>query len=386
MRNRFISTLELVRLLARGASVEQLLSPCADDSAHLLMRMSMLFNIFGNAENANALQLQALGLQQHYSLPASTKPATLRLLVILKNGFSLDNTPFEFLIDGADIDVEILYVTIDSPLPESLPDHDIVFIAIAQFEHYRPLFDRIAPLLESDAGPVINMPAREFGFERDRLNDLLAGIPGQIVPKTNKVRRDELLGLVDREVLSFPVIVRPLLSQAGKGLDRLTSRAEACVYLTRQSEPSFYLASYVDYQSTDGQYRKCRVLLLRGQPFICHLAISSNWMVHYQSAGMERSEVKRQEEAAFMENSENEFISRHSSIFSEIAARIGIDYFVIDCAETQDGKLLFFEADNVSIIHAADSVDLFPYKQVQMRKVFQAFRSLLDSARHERAR
>jgi len=53
----------------------------------------------------------------------------------------------------------------------------------------------------------------------------------------------------------------------------------------------------------------------------------------------------------------------------------------IDCGETPDGKLLIFEVDSCMIVHALDPVELFPYKQTQMHKLFAAFRQMLLNAR-----
>ena len=47
-----------------------------------------------------------------------------------------------------------------------------------------------------------------------------------------------------------------------------------------------------------------------------------------------------------------------------------------------------FEADNTAIVHDMDPVELFPYKQTQMRKVFDAFIAMLErraAQQHERA-
>ena len=59
---------------------------------------------------------------------------------------------------------------------------------------------------------------------------------------------------------------------------------------------------------------------------------------------------------------------------------MGLDYFGIDCGETPEGELLIFEADVAMIVHAMDPPDLFPYKGPQMRKVFDAFRAMLEKA------
>jgi hypothetical protein len=63
-----------------------------------------------------------------------------------------------------------------------------------------------------------------------------------------------------------------------------------------------------------------------------------------------------------------------------LAKRVGLDYFGIDCGETPEGELLIFEADVAMIVHAMDPPDLFPYKGPQMRKVFEAFRAMLERA------
>jgi hypothetical protein len=50
----------------------------------------------------------------------------------------------------------------------------------------------------------------------------------------------------------------------------------------------------------------------------------------------------------------------------------------VDCAETRDGRLLVFEADNTAIVHDMDPPDVFPYKPPQMRKIFAAFTAMLS--------
>ena len=127
----------------------------------------------------------------------------------------------------------------------------------------------------------------------------------------------------------------------------------------------------------DGLYRKARIALIDGRPYICHLAISDCWIVHYQSAGMAESASKRKEEACFMQNFDTDFALRHQNALLAIAERLALDYVVIDCAETPDGHLLIFEIDNAGWVHATDSIERFPYKQAHMKKLFAAFRAML---------
>jgi hypothetical protein len=59
---------------------------------------------------------------------------------------------------------------------------------------------------------------------------------------------------------------------------------------------------------------------------------------------------------------------------------VELEYVGIDCGETPNGELLVFEVDSGMTIHSMDPVDIFPYKQPQMRKVFRAFRQMLIDA------
>ena len=104
-------------------------------------------------------------------------------------------------------------------------------------------------------------------------------------------------------------------------------------------------------------------------------------MVHYMSAGMTISLEKRNEEALFMETFDTDFGLKHQKAFNNIVEKVGLEYFGIDCGETADGDLLIFEIDSSMTIHAMDPIDDFPYKHVQLRKVFNAFRDLLNSTK-----
>ena len=49
----------------------------------------------------------------------------------------------------------------------------------------------------------------------------------------------------------------------------------------------------------------------------------------------------------------------------------------VDGAEAPAGELLVFEADTAMVVHAMDSLELFPYKRPAMRRVFKAFQDML---------
>jgi hypothetical protein len=214
----------------------------------------------------------------------------------------------------------------------------------------------------------------------------LAGVPGIFSPKSVAVSRFDLNRVVrcgrgieglDNPNDPFPCLIRPVESHAGAGLAMVRDRDELVVYLRASCGEKFFATSFEDYSGPDGLYRKSRVAFIDRQPFLCHMAISSHWMVHYLNAGMTESAEKREEEARAMAEFDAGFARRHAAAFAALHERLGFDYYSIDCGETRDGRLLVFEADAAAIIHLMDPPDMFPYKQPQMRRVFAAFEDLL---------
>ncbi len=126
-------------------------------------------------------------------------------------------------------------------------------------------------------------------------------------------------------------------SHAGAGLEKLDDPADLAGYLARQPGEAFYVQPFVDYAGPDGRFRKLRIALVDGRPFIVHMAVSDHWMVHYLNAGMAEDAGKRAEEAAMMAGFETGFAARHADAFEALHAAFGLDYFAIDCAEDRDG-------------------------------------------------
>jgi hypothetical protein len=299
-------------------------------------------------------------------------------------GDFMANTPLEFLLEGSDINLDMLYVLPGQPLPP-IPEHDIAIVAVGESDANRPVLAEIGRLLRHWPRPVLNAPERIERLSRDGVWNLLRRTPGIAVPMTARLGRASLAGVAAgtleiSELLAgadFPLICRPIASHAGDGLAKLDDAAALAAYLGERGEPEFYLSPFVDYRSADGLFRKYRLAVIEGRPFACHMAISQHWMVHYLNAGMTESAEKRAEEACFMADFDSGFARRHAAALQLLADRLGLDYLALDCGETAEGELLLFEADVAMIVHAMDPPDLFPYKGPQMRKVFAAFRQML---------
>jgi hypothetical protein len=352
------------------------------DDAATLMDLSTMLLLTGQRDEGLALQAQALARQTAYRRPAAAAPS-LTVLAIMTPGDMMANTPVDFLLADSDIELISLYVASGLRLPQPLPAHDVAILAIGESEETQALLRALAPLTPSWPAPLLNRDASKIAdLTRDGVAARLDGLGGLVAPMAHRLDRAGLAAIAQGAAAPapFPILARPIGSHAGAGLAKLDDPAAVGAYLETHAGGAFYVSPFVDYAGPDGLFRKQRIALIGGRPFACHLAVSGHWMVHYLSAAMVESAKNRASEADFMARFDIDFAVRHGPAFEVLAQRIGLDYFAIDCAETPDGRLLVFEADNAVIVHDMDPPDLFPYKGPQMRKVFAAFRAMLQSA------
>lgn len=357
------------------------------DDTIAMMDLSTYMQCIGQHDLGLSIQQQALQLQHSFNIPAKHQPAKLRLLALMAAGDLSCNMPVDCLLENSDVDLELFYVSPQSLQDFTLPEHDVLLVAIGESDNNQQLLRLLEPLLENWTKPVLNAPAAIPLVARDTASKLLHGIPGLLIPPTIRVTRSDLIPAIQTngfviELLGgydFPMIIRPVGSHAGNDLQKIDTVHALSEYLARSTAVDFFVSAFIDYRSVDGLFRKYRIALIDGVPFACHMAISSHWMVHYVNAGMYLDAAKREEEAEFMAHFDV-FAKRHAAALSAIHKRSGLEYVCLDCAETRDGKLFIFEIDHAMVVHALDTSDLFPYKQVQMQKVLDAFHKLLQKA------
>ena len=350
----------------------------ADSAAFL--DISTLLLATGNREKGLEIQAAAVADHQLYRRSVAGKP-TLRLLAFMTLGDFTANTPLDFLLEGSGVELISCYID-GPPSPDATPDHDLAFLAIGESEGAAPLLARLEDALASWPQPVLNArPQLIAGLTRDGVAERFVGHPRVLCPTVRRISRAAVLGLATGAIdiadladgLAYPIILRPLGTHAGHGMEKLSGPGEIDAYLAQHEAAEFYVTAFHDYSGADGLFRKLRVVFIGGRPFIAHMAVSENWMVHYLNAHMDQSEAKRAEEAAMMATFDGGFADRHAEAFGALCETYPLDYFGIDCAETADGRLLVFEADVAMIVHAMDPEDLYPYKKPAMRRLFDAF-------------
>jgi hypothetical protein len=367
---------------------EQLLARIAEGTAEAGegLDLSLIAQLLGEKEAGLVIQSEVLAFHQLFRTRCAVPKPRLRVLALAADIDMGGNTPIEFLLEGSDIELLTLYVIKGVGLPETLPDHDVAIVVASDSAECREALAVIEQAAPHWPRPMLNRPGLIGSLDRDKLYRLLADIPGLDIPATVHATRAQLSGITEGKIpcedvageLRFPMIVRPRGTHAGVGLAKVDDAAALAVYLAERQEQDFFVARFVNYASPDGLYRKYRLAMVDGKPYACHMAIADRWDIWYLNAYMAFSEEKRAEEASFMLDFDDAFAARHRSALDEMSKRVGLDYFIVDCAENQDGELLVFEADNTAVVHNMDPPSVFPYKPPQMRKIFAAFTAMLS--------
>jgi len=358
------------------------------NDATALLDLAVIFIMRGEKKLARSMQTLAIQNRQLYEYPRPDGEIKIRALAILGPGDLMANSPFEFLIENQPVSLDLLYIAPGVGIPELVPEHDVLIVAVGESDVNQPLLEYLDLALANWPRPVVNRPAAISRLGRDSSCALLGDIPTLLMPRAQRVARTALEQCCNNDQpaltlpailqgVDYPVIIRPIDSHAGLGLAKIDNLNDLTSYLTTALDQNFFVSPFIDYSSADGLFRKYRLILINGVPYVCHMAISQRWMVHYLNADMLDNAAHRAEEAQFMAGFNDGFAARHASALQSVYTQLGLDYVGIDCAETADGKLLIFEVDSNMIVHNMDPADKFPYKKIQMPKLFQAFTQLL---------
>ncbi len=332
-----------------------------------------------------ACQARALELSRVFRTPATRTPA-LSLLMFAAPGDIATNVPVSFLLLDSDVNLDMAFLLPGGPLPDEVPDHDLAMIGACQSAANEPVLAQLDAVVPDWPRPFLLSTNAIRSMERDRLWQLMSDAPGVLVPPTVLLDRDQVRALAAEgaslpglnQPAAVPFLLRPLDSHGGHGLERIDAPADVTAYLDRHAADMFFWAPFIDYSGADGLFRKYRIVMMDGKPFLCHVAIAAHWMLHYLNAGMDEDAAKRAEEAHAFATFDEAFAVRHAAALGALYERTGSEYITVDCAETRGGELLIFEAGTAMVVHDMDPPDVFPYKRPNMQRVFDAFRELLQ--------
>ena len=356
------------------------LQALAANSRHAVASQTLasLIDARGEAADAQALLEQAYRHQAIYAQPSTSPLARVLVLATARAG----NTPYRAIMPKARYSRLVWYM--EYARAEETPDphlYDVVFNTIGDADLAEPSLAAVQQFLAGCPKGVLNDPAKVARTRRDRVPDLLAGIPDVVVPRT--VRLDGagiaaaggLAAAAARLGFTGSTLVRPAGSHGGRGLT-LATDLEAMAALPPWTGDC-YLTEFVDYRSADGLFRKQRVLFVDRQPYAYHHAVSDGWMVHHETSGMDGQVEWRAEEARFLEDTEGVIGARAMAAVAAIGRAVDLDYAGVDFAVMPDGKVLVFEANATMLAHFEDAAGPYAHKNPHVQAIATAFQTLL---------
>ncbi len=306
-------------------------------------------------------------------------PGARRALVLGLAGQWPRNIPLDFVMDDRRWSRVRWFLPDPDAATRALPEVDLIVNALGAYNAGTEALDQAEAIVAAHGLPSINATDRIRAIARDRLVETLAGVPGVRVPRTARVDADALVGDADGCAgIVYPLLVRPVDSHGGRGLERVASAAELAKYRAAHLAPVYDLSAYVEYRSADGWFRKYRIIAVDGEPFAYHLAIDEHWMIHYYRTPTAVTPWMTEEEIRFTSDPASA-LAGWSDAVPALFGRLGLDYVGIDCAQLADGTLLVFEADTAMLVHAFDTSPAAAAKRAVVDRIRAALCNLFDA-------
>jgi tetratricopeptide (TPR) repeat protein len=133
---------------------------------------------------------------------------------------------------------------------------------------------------------------------------------------------------------------------------------------------------FLDARSAEGLIRKYRVMMIGGQLYPAHAAISRDWKVHFFSSAPEDAAELRAEDQAFLENMERVLGGTTLAALRRIQQTLHLDYAGIDFSIGPNGELLVFEANATMNVQSPEGDEMWAYRRGPVQRIADAVRTL----------
>ena len=264
----------------------------------------------------------------------------------------------------------------------SLPPHQLVINGIGDTEVSQKALLAAEKVLALTCAPVINPPSAVLATSRSNNAARLAAIHGVVTPRTVTLSRDQLSSseaesILATHSLSFPLLLRAPGFHTGQHFVRVEKPSELPAALSDLPGQELIVMQYLDARGPDGKSRKYRVMIIDGQLYPLHLAISSNWKIHYFTAEMADNAAHRAEDAAFLANMPEVLGPVAMTALEQIQATLGLDYGGIDFALNAKGEVLLFEANATMVVVRPDADPRWAYRVPAYQCIHNAVHTML---------
>jgi glutathione synthase/RimK-type ligase-like ATP-grasp enzyme len=301
-------------------------------------------------------------------------------LLLLASGLG-GNVPTRQLIDDRIFAVTALVADYVDATAQ-LPPHRLVFNAIGDADLSLRALTAAARLLAATRAPVINHPRKILPTGRAAIARRFAGVPGVVAPRIVTLPRAALeapdaAAMLTQHGFAFPLLLRSPGFHTGRNFLRVEAPAALGAALATLPGHAMMAMDLLDARGADRLARKYRVMIVDGQLYPLHLAISADWKVHYFTAAMAEHPEHRAEEAAFLADMPAVLGPLAMEGLARIRDALGLDYGGVDFGLRRDGALLLFEANSTMVVNPPDADPRWDYRRAPIERVLGAARRML---------
>jgi hypothetical protein len=340
------------------------------DSAIAHLGMARMLAIEGNDAESLRHQRAALGTAA-LSIGTPLRENTPRLLLLTSED-QFGATSGEWLSDTTFSIATLIVERFHDGL--ELPAHHAVFNTITDADRNAPALERARQIVARSNVPIVNHPDAVLATARTSLAERLRDLPDVVVPATRAFSRSE--GVPD---VGWPMLLRAPGFHSGQHFIRVERPEEIGQALAQLPGDELLAIQTLPAQSADGLFRKYRMMIVDGELYPMHAAISSDWMVHFFSAGMTQHPERRAEDAAFLAAPESVLGTPALRALRAMSTRLELDYGGIDFGLDDRGRILVFEANATMTLPAPPSGEQWDYRRAPVARILEATRSMLLS-------
>jgi hypothetical protein len=288
------------------------------------------------------------------------------------------NVPFDqFLDDRVFLKWTLAPEFFDPQL--GLPAHDLVLNGIGDAELCGAALEAAARALSKTTASVINPPERVRMTGRAANAVRLAKLPGVLTARTQEWPREMLTAPSASSALAaagfrFPLLLRSPGFHTGEHFEKVNDARALHEVASRLPGAALLVMEFVDTRGADGNFRKYRVMMIGGELFPLHLAVSQSWKAHYFSADAERY---RAEDEGFLNHMPRALGPERLRTLALIRDELALDYGGIDFGLDDAGNVVVFEANATMVILPPSVEPVWAYRVGPIERARQAVRQML---------
>jgi hypothetical protein len=301
------------------------------------------------------------------------------LLLISAMGGNMPICPF---LDDTIFLVTVI-VTEFYEISKPLPPHRLIINALSDADLCTSGLEAAQKLTSGTSAPVLNLPAMVLATGRLSNAGRLGQVPGIKTPIMLNFSRSILedpdgLSVLSAYGLRFPFLVRTPGFHNGQYFYLIENTHDLAIALDSLPGDEITVLQFLDARNEDGKIRKYRVMVIDGEIYPLHAAISSEWKIHYNTAQMADYPEHRAEDAAFLNNMSEVLGPRAMAALVQMREILNLDYVGVDFSLNVDGEILLFEANPAMVVLPPEPDERWAYRRAPVARIQNAIRMMLS--------